>query len=97
MALRLDSIRSIPSSLGLLLPEEIWLQLINWGAVRTRNRCGLGSCSAGVGFYLLQLRVTGPAPGSRQGTCSFSLGGSLYYSCIKFVNGLTLPLWSLTL
>ncbi len=29
----------------------------------TRNRCGLGSCSAGVGFYLLQLRVTGPTPG----------------------------------
>src|SRR5260370_7174146 len=134
MALRLDSIRSIPSCLGLLLPEEIWLQLRNWGAGRdrircnlsawgsctaaistdgmdlggtpsnlvgfppgTRNRCGLGSCSAGVGFYLLQLRVTGPTPGSRQGTCSFSLGGSLYYSCIKFVNGLTLPLWGLTL
>src|SRR5215470_6811999 len=87
LALRLDSIRSIPSCLGLLLAEEIWLQLRNWGADRdrircnssdwgsctahistdgmalggtlsnlvgfppgTRNRCGLGSCSAGVGF-----------------------------------------------
>src|SRR6266702_4352919 len=29
----------------------------------TQNRCGLGSCGAGVGFYLLQLRVTGPTPG----------------------------------
>ena len=29
----------------------------------TRNRYGLGSCSAGVGFYLLQLRVTRPTPG----------------------------------
>jgi hypothetical protein len=29
----------------------------------TRNRCGLGSCSAGAGFYLLQLRVTGATPG----------------------------------
>jgi hypothetical protein len=100
MALRLDSIRTIPSCLGLLLAEEIWLQLRNWGAGRdrircnssdwgsctahismdgmdlgrtpsnlvgfppgTRNRYGLGSCSAGVGFYLLQLRVTRPTPG----------------------------------
>src|SRR5713101_3303049 len=100
LALRLDSIRSIPSCLGLLLEEEIWLQLRNWGAGRdrircnssdggsgaahistdgmdlggtppnlvgfppgTRNRCELGSCSAGVGLYLLQLRVTGPTPG----------------------------------
>src|SRR5437867_11285545 len=100
MALRLDSIRNIPSCLGLLLEEEIWLQLRNWGAGRdrircnssdggsctahistdgmdlggtppnlvgfppgTRNRCELGSCSAGVGFYLLQLRITGPTPG----------------------------------
>src|ERR1700739_41648 len=97
MALRLDSIRRIPSCLGLLLAEAIWLQLTNWGAGRdwircnssdwgsctthiptdgmdlggtpsnlvgfppgTRNHCGLGSCSAGVGFDLLQLRVTGP-------------------------------------
>jgi len=100
LALRLDSIRSIPSCLGLLLEEEIWLQLRNWGAGRdrircnssdggsgaahistdgmdlggtppnlvgfppgTRNRCELGSCNAGVGLYLLQLRVTGPTPG----------------------------------
>src|ERR1700693_392948 len=39
MALRLDSIRSIPSCLGLLLAEEIWLQLRNWGAGRDRIRC----------------------------------------------------------
>src|SRR4029450_5828503 len=38
MALRLDSIRSIPSCLGLLLAEEIWLQLRNWGAGRGRVR-----------------------------------------------------------
>src|SRR5882724_4568447 len=98
MALRLDSIRSIPSCLGLLLAEETWLQLRNWGARRdrirrnssdwdnctahvstdgmdldgtpsnlgfpagTRNRCGMGSCGAGVCFYLLQLRVAGPTP-----------------------------------
>src|SRR6266478_1611926 len=100
MALRLDSIRSIPSCLGLLLEEEIWLQLRKWRGGRdwirctssdgrsgtahistdgmdlggtpsnlvgfppgTRNRCGLGSCGVGVGFYLLQLRVTRPTPG----------------------------------
>src|SRR6516225_12209512 len=86
MALRVDSIRGIPSCLGLLYAEEIWSQLRNWGASRdrircnssdwdsytahistermdlggtpshlvgflpgTRNRSGLGSCSAGVG------------------------------------------------
>ena len=124
MALRLDSIRDVPSCLGLLRTEEVWLQLRTWGVGRdrirsnssdwgsctapismdgmelggtpwnlvgfsteTRNRCGLGSCSAGVGFYLLQLRVTGPIAGQRQGTCSFCLRGSLYYSRIKFVNG----------
>src|SRR6266702_6417308 len=91
MALRLDSIRNVPSCLGLLLAEEIRSQLRNWGVGRdrircnssdwgsctadismdgmdlgrtpsnlvgfppgTRNRYGLGSCSAGVGFYLLQ-------------------------------------------
>jgi hypothetical protein len=100
MALRLDSIRAISSCLGLLLAEEIWLQLRNWGAGRDRIRCNssdwgsgtahismdgmdlggtpsnlvgfpsgtwnryrLGGCSAGVGFYLLQLRVTRPTPG----------------------------------
>src|SRR5260370_7996087 len=110
MALRLDSIRSIPSCLGLLLPEEIWLQLRNWGAGRdrircnssdwgsctaaistdgmdlggtpsnlvgfppgTRNRCGLGSCIAGVVFYLLHLRGTAPPPTSTIPTCPFSL------------------------
>jgi hypothetical protein len=57
---------------------------------RTRNRCGLGSCSAGVGFYLLQLRVTGPTPRSRKRTCSFGCCCSLYHSGIKFVNGGTL-------
>src|SRR6516225_1326922 len=100
MALRLDSIRSIPSCLGLLRTEKIWLQLKSWGAGRDRIRCNssdrgrctahssttgmdlggtprnfvgfppgtwnrsrLGSCSASAGFYLLQLRVTGPTPG----------------------------------
>jgi hypothetical protein len=99
VALRLDRIRSLPSCLGLLRTEEIWLQLKRWGAGRdrircnssdrsrctahistdgmdlggtprnfvgfppgTRNRCRLGSCSASAGFYLLQLRVTGPTP-----------------------------------
>src|SRR5437899_6891163 len=124
VALRLDSIRSIPSCLGLLRTEEVWLQLRSWGVGRsrircnssdwgsctahistdgmdlggtpsnlvgfppgTRNRCWLGSCSAGVGFYLLQLRVSRPTPGQRQGTGSFSSSGSLYYSCFKFVHG----------
>src|SRR5215470_13283320 len=36
MALRLDSIGSIPSCLGLLRTEEIWLQLRSWGAGRDR-------------------------------------------------------------
>src|SRR4029077_18188640 len=130
MALRLDSIRSVPSCLGLLLAEEIWFQLRNWGAGRDRIRCnssdwgsctahismdgmdlgrtpsnlvgfppgsrdryGLGRCSAGVGFYLLQLRVTRTTPGSKQGKCSLSPHGSLHYSWTKFVNGLTLR-WS---
>src|SRR5262249_21729524 len=53
----------------------------------TRNRCGLGSCSPGAGFYLLPLRVTGPTPRSRQGTCSFRCRGSLYYSYTEFVSG----------
>src|SRR5262249_26384643 len=54
----------------------------------TRNRCGLGCRSACVGFYLLQLRVTGPPIGWRQGTRPFSFGRSLYCSWIKSVNGL---------
>src|SRR5712691_5115806 len=51
MALRLDSIRSIPSCLGLLLAEEIWLQLRSWGAGRDRIRCNSsdwGSCTAHI-------------------------------------------------
>src|SRR5215469_12097138 len=51
MALRLDSIRSIPSCLGLLLAEEIWSQLRNWGAGRDRIRCNSsdwGSCTTHI-------------------------------------------------
>src|SRR5258707_11820352 len=95
MAQRLDRNRSIPSCLGLLRTQEIWLHLRTWGAGRdrircnssdrgrctalismdgmdvggtpwnlvgfplgTRNRYRLGRCSAGVSFYLLELRVT---------------------------------------
>src|SRR5215475_354530 len=39
MAPRLDSIGSVPSRLGLLLAEEIWLQFRSWGADRDGIRC----------------------------------------------------------
>src|SRR5215475_7393033 len=117
MAPRLDSIGSVPSRLGLLLAEEIWLQFRSWGADRdgirchsshwsncaahistdgmalggtppnlvgfppgTWNRCRLGSYRACVDFYLLQLRVARSTTRQRQGTCSFNVDGSLYYS-----------------
>src|SRR5258708_25988011 len=39
MALRLDTIRSIPSCLGLLRTQEIWLQLRTLGAAPGRIPC----------------------------------------------------------
>src|SRR5690242_3301961 len=39
MALRLDSVRSLPSCLGLLRTEEVWLQLRTWGVGRGRICC----------------------------------------------------------
>ena len=73
MALRLDGIRSIPSCLGLLRTEEIWLQLKRWGAGRDRIRCNSsdrGRCTAHISTDRMDLDGTprnfvGFPPGTR--------------------------------
>src|SRR6516225_9804631 len=86
MALRLDSIRSIPSCLGLLRMEEIWLQLKSWGAGRDRIRCNSsdrGRSTAPISTDGMDLGGTprnfvGFPPGTRNhcrlGSCSASVG-----------------------
>src|SRR5260370_14504043 len=87
MALRLDSIRSIPSCLGLLRTQEIWLQLRTWGAGRDRIRCNSsdrGRCTAHISMDGMDLggtpwNLVGFPPGTRNlyrlGRCS--AGGGL--------------------
>src|SRR5215469_2047681 len=86
MALRLDSIRSVPSCLGLLRTEEIWSQLKSWGAGRDRIRCissYRGRCTAHISADGMDLggaprNFVGFPSGTRNccrlGSCSASAG-----------------------
>src|SRR5260370_19794581 len=89
MALRLDSIGSIPSCVGLLRTEEIWLQLRTWGAGRDRIRCNSsdrGRCTAHISMDGMDLggtpwNLVGFPPGTRNryrlGRCSAGGGFNL--------------------
>src|SRR5437660_11385212 len=73
MALRLDSIRNVPSCLGLLLAEEIQSRLRAWGVGRNRIRCNSsdwGSCTADIPMDGMDLgrtpsNLVGFPPGTR--------------------------------
>src|SRR5215831_12418126 len=83
MALRLDNIRSIPSCLGLLRTEEIWLQPKSWGARRGRIRCNSsdgGPCTApistdGMGLGGAPRNYIGFPPGTRS-RCGLGSGSA---------------------